>query len=247
VALPLKRGLPLTLHPAVVDNQVGHPGADIDQRLGALLEPGHRPERTQQRDRVEVDALGPEPGLLHRLQVPGEHLLLGGDQQHPQQPLAAGGLVLADHGVVELGLVDRDGQVVAGLEGERAAQLARLHPGQVDQADDHPLVGHPDDHPPAADPGPPPQVLDRGRHGGGVLDLTVDDRAAGQTGLPDPLEHDLAAADRHLGRANGGGADVESDDLSGHVAVSPAVLGSGARPGATGGGRESDRPAQVRP
>jgi hypothetical protein len=69
--------------------------------------------------------------------------------------------------VVELGLVDRDGQVVTGLEGQQAAQLVGLHPGQVDQADDHPLVGHPDDHPPAADPGPPPQVLDRDRHGGG--------------------------------------------------------------------------------
>jgi len=79
------------------------------------------------------------------------------------------------------------------------------------------------------------------------MDLTVDDRAAGQTGLPDPLEHDLAAADRHLGRAYRGGADVESDDLSGHVAVSPAVLSGRARARATGGGRESDRPAQLRP
>jgi hypothetical protein len=133
--------------------------------------------------------------------------------------------------VVELGLVDRDGQVVTGLEGQRAAQLVGLHPGQVDQADDHPLVGHPDDHPPAADPGPPPQVLDRGRNGGGVHDLTVDDRAVGQASLPDPLEHDLAAADRHLGRAYRGGADVESDDLSGHVAVSLLCLGRARGPG----------------
>ena len=133
--------------------------------------------------------------------------------------------------MVELGLVDRDGQVVTGLEGQQAAQLVGLHPGQVDQADDHPLVGHPDDHPPAADPGPPPQVLDRGRNGGGVHDLTVDDHAVGQASLPDPLEHDLAAADRHLGRAYRGGADVESDDLSGHVAVSLLCLGRARGPG----------------
>jgi hypothetical protein len=99
--------------------------------------------------------------------------------------------------------------------------------GHVDQPNDHPLVGHPDDHPPAADPCPPPQVLDRDRHGGGVDDLTVDDRAVGQASLPDALEHDLAAADRHLGRAYRGGADVESDDLSGHVVRPPAVLGFG--------------------
>jgi hypothetical protein len=49
-----------------------------------------------------------------------------------QQPLAPGGLVLADDGVVELGLVDRDGKVVAGLEGQRAAELVGLHPGHVD-------------------------------------------------------------------------------------------------------------------
>jgi hypothetical protein len=97
--------------------------------------------------------------------------------------------------------------------------------GKVDQADDHPLVGHPDDHLAAADPVPPPQVLERGRHGGGVADLTVGDRAVRQAGLSDPLQHDLAAADRHLGRAYGGGADVESDDLSGHVAVSLLCLG----------------------
>ena len=90
----------------------------VDDGLGALGEPGRRAERAQQRDRVEVDAGGPEPGRPHRLEVPGEHLLLGGDQQHPQQPLAAGGLVLADHRVVKLGLVDRYGQVVAGLEGQ---------------------------------------------------------------------------------------------------------------------------------
>jgi hypothetical protein len=50
--------------------------------------------------------------------VPGEHLLLGGGQQHPQQALAAGVLVLADHVMVELRLLDRDRQVVAGLVGE---------------------------------------------------------------------------------------------------------------------------------
>src|SRR5215213_8140923 len=55
----------------------------------------------------------------------------------------------------------------------------------------------------------------------GFDDLTVDDHAVGQASLPDPLEHDLAAADRHLGRAYRGGADVESDDLSGHVVRLP--------------------------
>jgi hypothetical protein len=179
--------------------------------------------------------------------VAGEHVLLGGDQQHTQQALATGPLVLADDGVVGLGLVDRDGQVIAGREAGRAAQLAGLHPGQVDQADHDPLVGHPDDHPPAADPGPPPQVLDRDRHGCGIVHLAVDDRAVGQAGLADPLEHDLAAADRHLGRTYRGGADVESDDLSGHMQSPLLCFGSGAGPGATGGGRESDRPAQVRP
>jgi hypothetical protein len=113
---------------------------------------------------------------------------------------------------------------------ERAAQLVGLHPGQVDQADDHPLVGHPDDHPPVADPGPPPQVLDRGRHGDGVDDLAVDDRALRQAGLPDALEHSLATADRHLGRAYRGGADVESDDLTGHVGIPLHVLVSGVAP-----------------
>jgi hypothetical protein len=175
----------------------------------------------QQRDRVQVDAVGPQPSQAHRLEVAGEHLLLGRDQQHPQQALAAGGLVLTDHRVVELGLVDRDGQVVAGLEGQRAAQLVGLHPGHVDQPHDHPLVGHPDDHPPAADPCPSPQVLDRDRDGAGFDDLTVSDHALGQAGLPDPLDPNLAAADRHLGRAYRGGADVESDALSGHVVRLP--------------------------
>jgi hypothetical protein len=143
----------------------------------------------------------------------------GGLAGRPDQQQRGGGH--ADHRIVELGLVNRDRQVVAGLEGQRAAQLVGLHPGHVDQPHDHPLVGDPDDHSPAADPGPPPQVLDRDRHGAGFDDLTVDDHALGQTGLPDPLGHDLAAADRHLGRAYRGGADIESDDLSGHVVRLP--------------------------
>jgi hypothetical protein len=63
-------------HPVVVGDHVGDARAHVDEGLGALLEPGHRAEGAQQRDRVEVDAGGPQPGRPHRLEMAGEHLLL---------------------------------------------------------------------------------------------------------------------------------------------------------------------------
>jgi hypothetical protein len=147
--------------------------------------------------------------------VAGDHVLLGGNQQYSQEPSVTR-VLLVDHAEVQLGLVDRDRQVVAGLIGDRAAQLLRLHPGKIDQPDDHPLVGHAEDHPVGTQPGSAPERLDRRRHRRRVSHRTVDDGAGRQLGLPDALELGLAAVGGQLSRAYRGGADVETDDVSGH-------------------------------
>jgi hypothetical protein len=159
-----------------------------------------------------------------------------------------GRLVLAQHGVVELGLCDRDGQELLGLVGDRAAKLLRLHPGQVDQADDHSLVGDPEDHLPGVEPGPPPQPSDRGGDGRRVDHLAVHDRAGRQAGLPEALEHDPAATDRQFGRAHRRGADVETGHVSGHLVESPNAYPSSGRPTLAGDSccRPADRSAPSR-
>ena len=205
-----------------MDDHVGDAGADVDQDLGTIGQRRRGREGTQQGERVEVDADRGQPGSADRRQVAGDHVLLGGHQEDPQHPLPALGLELGQHVEVELDALDRDGQVILGLEGERAAELVRWHPGKVHLADHHPLVADTEDDPLGAELCPPPQRPDRRRDRDRVHHLAIDDRPGRQADLADADEHDVAAADRQLGRPHRGGADVETDDIARHL-VSPVA------------------------
>ena len=72
-------------HAAAVDDDVRHPGADVDERLGLDLGAGLPAEGAQHGERREVHAVDPQARLLGAADV-GQHRLAGrGDQQAPER------------------------------------------------------------------------------------------------------------------------------------------------------------------
>ena len=90
-------------------------------------------ERAQEREGLEVDPDEPDAGLLAGGDVAVDQLAVGDDEQdaHDRAPVLVD--ALAQHVVVEHGLLDRDRQDLLRAEPDRVLELARvLDPGDLE-------------------------------------------------------------------------------------------------------------------
>ncbi len=109
------------------------------RRLGI---PGARAvERADQRERGEIDALGAQPGVLHRAQQALHHLALGGDNDHAlARPVRS--VEHAERVVVKHRGGQRHRHLILGLEAHcRVEILAVCHRRQLQRAQHGALVG----------------------------------------------------------------------------------------------------------
>ena len=136
------------------DHQVGDAPAHVDQgdHVGGgavggrslIDEGGLGRESADHGERLQVDAADHETGLLGHVHELPHHLSLGGDQQDALLDAAVVVGVGREHLVVEDGLVDRDGDVLLGLELDRGPQLLFVDLRELHGADDDLLVRHPE-------------------------------------------------------------------------------------------------------
>ena len=91
-----------------------------DRRLVAV---GRRRERAEQSERLEVDPRERHAGETARLDVALDELAMRDDEEDAPQALAAFGLPLAEHAVVEHRLVERDRQRLLGAEADGVEEL----------------------------------------------------------------------------------------------------------------------------
>ena len=145
-----------------LDDDGGDLGADVHPGLGDAGR-GRRPAGDpQQCEAGEVDAEGPQPGLLDGLDGAQDRLSHRGDKQQAHRATAAGvlGRALTEHDVVEDDVLDRHRQLAGDPVGEGLAERLLLQPGQLDLADDDVPPGHAEHHV-LAEAGPSPGLLDR--------------------------------------------------------------------------------------
>ena len=176
---------------ALVDDDVGHVGPDVDQGLGAgRAEAAARgDEAAEHGEAGQVDGRRVQAGPLDGGERVADHVAGGGHEQHAQHPGA--GLVgrLLERVEVQDRLLHRHRDEVLHLEGQARAELPGRQPRQVDLAHDHLLVGHADDDLLRAELRLRPEL----REGAGdrldVDDLAVAHGAGRQSHLAEALEH----------------------------------------------------------
>jgi len=120
-------------------------------------------------------------------------------------------------------LLHRHRDEVLHLERQGLLQLTGRHPGKVDLAHDHLLVGHADHDLLGAELRLGPQLLDGCSDGVGVDHLAVAHRARRQGHLAETLERRRALAERELGSAHPRRPDVETYDFACHCSSPPAA------------------------
>ncbi len=133
---------------AGVDGDVGQVGSDVDDHLAGAavgaeaLDGGDGiAQGADLGEGVEVQVDGAQLRGLHHVEGAGHHLGIGGYQEDAHHVGAVLVAVLLDELVVELHLLHRDGQVLAGLQVQALAEVVLGQQRQVDAADDDLLVG----------------------------------------------------------------------------------------------------------
>ena len=199
-----------------MNSDVRHPSADVDECLGlGVHAEGVGVSRcADDGEGREVDHDRRQPCVLHCVEARTDHLAAGGDEQHAQHPDAGVVGELFERMEVHDGLVDRDRNEVLHLEGERVAQLLRLHPQQIDLTHDDLLVRDAENDSLGRELRLVPEHLQRCGDGVPIEDLAIDDGTDGQGDLTEALEGITAAANRKLGGAYRRRPDIETDGLS---------------------------------
>src|SRR5947209_2803763 len=110
-------------HAAVRDSESRAFVADRDSDECRAVAIRRRGDRAEQGERLEVDPREREPGEPASLDVAVDELAVRDDEEDAPEHLAALGLLLAEHAVVEHRLVERDRQRLLGAEPNRVEEL----------------------------------------------------------------------------------------------------------------------------
>src|SRR6185295_5460583 len=186
-------------------------GSDDDRSVAALG--GLRSESAQQRERLEVDAGQPDPGLLAGGHVALDEVAVGDDEQNSVLLLALVVDALAEQLVVEHGVLERDRERLLGAEVNGVLELLRVvDPAELEHADTDAVARDPEPHALTRKLVFAEERLQRGRERVGLAELTADDDALVERGAGH-LD-DLGGAvvdDARCGELRC--ADLETDDL----------------------------------
>ena len=168
---------------ALEDVDVGRARAGVEQHddLPGLDAVVHF-EGVLQREGVDVDDDGGAAGLGDHAGVVGDLFLLRGDQQDVHRRLAAGRVAGIENLVVEVDVLDVEGDVLLGFPVDRLGELGVGHDRQRDLLDDHGVARQRGGDVLRLDLAAVEQPPDRVRDRRAVDDRAVDD-AVGRNGL----------------------------------------------------------------